>query len=401
MLGRVAQPPERLQVAGGRAPPAAPVGGQPGQLTHGGHAGGLVGHGLDRPQRILEAPTLVGAVGRLGPVDQVLPVAGGRDVGGVADFGGDLRRQGVPRATARRWPRVALPAAAAAGVRAGPAPLASRPRRARRSVSSHSRAPSSRVHGAAGLRPRRAPRRRSRSSSASPPRSSAARRADLVGAPAGDVAPPRGLAGQRRPRPRGSAARLPAAARRHRAGRRRGVGRCRSGRVRALLLGWAPVRGAPDRGRSRGAARSGRRLRLPDCPGRPAVPCARSPVRPPAAHRSHLPAAARPARVPPLLVVPAGSAASAVPLPRLRHWPRRSASRTCSAARRRGRPARPALRPLPAADRPRRAAPDAGPTRPRRRGAAIRLGGVLGHRVILRVRSQALGRRRAGTSVSR
>ena len=97
MLGRVAQAPERLEVAGRRTPAAAAVGGQPGQLAHGGDPGSLVGHGLDRPQRILEAVPLVGAVGRFGPVDQVLTVAGGGDVGGVADFGRDLGGQGMLR----------------------------------------------------------------------------------------------------------------------------------------------------------------------------------------------------------------------------------------------------------------------------------------------------------------
>jgi len=63
------------------------------ELAHGGHPGSLVGDGLDGSQRILEAVPLVGAVGRFGPIDQVLAVAGGRDVGGVADVGGDLGRQ--------------------------------------------------------------------------------------------------------------------------------------------------------------------------------------------------------------------------------------------------------------------------------------------------------------------
>ena len=95
VLGRVAQAPEGLEMPGGRTPPAGAVGGQPGQLAHGGHAGSLVGHGLDGPQRVGEAVALVGAEGRLGQMDQVLTVVGRGDVGGVADFRGDLRRQGV------------------------------------------------------------------------------------------------------------------------------------------------------------------------------------------------------------------------------------------------------------------------------------------------------------------
>ena len=74
VLRRVAQGPERLQVAGGVAPPTAPVGGQAGELPHCGHAGCLVGDRLDGPERILVAAPFVGAVGGLGPLDETLPV---------------------------------------------------------------------------------------------------------------------------------------------------------------------------------------------------------------------------------------------------------------------------------------------------------------------------------------
>ena len=87
----------RVQVAGGLTPAAAPVRRQAGQLAHGGHARCLVCDRLDGPQRILEAAPLVGPVGRLGPLDQPLPVLHGRHVRGVADVGRDLGRQRVAR----------------------------------------------------------------------------------------------------------------------------------------------------------------------------------------------------------------------------------------------------------------------------------------------------------------
>ena len=57
------------------APLARAVGGQAGQLADGGHAGRLFGHRLDGPERILVAAPLVGAVGRLGLLDQALAVS--------------------------------------------------------------------------------------------------------------------------------------------------------------------------------------------------------------------------------------------------------------------------------------------------------------------------------------
>ena len=198
MLRRVAQPAERLEVAGRRTPAAAAVGGEPGQLAHGGDPGRLVGHGLDGPQRILEAVALVGAVGRFGPVDQVLPVAGGGDVGGVADVGGDLGGQRV----LRRQPGDGLDGVELDDV-VGCWSLRRRgalcPWPAGASTSAHSRAPSSRCPLLDGLALRRAaaafalPLVR-----VVPGALLAVTLADLAGAAAGDVAPPGGLAGQRR-----------------------------------------------------------------------------------------------------------------------------------------------------------------------------------------------------------
>ena len=68
---------------------------------------GLFGDRLDGAQRILVAPTLVGAVGGLGLLDQSLAVERRGHVGGIADLRRDLwwqrlaRRQGGERRGAR------------------------------------------------------------------------------------------------------------------------------------------------------------------------------------------------------------------------------------------------------------------------------------------------------------
>ena len=129
VLRRVAQGPEGLQVAGGVAPATAAVGGQAGELPHGGHAGCLVGDRLDGAERILVAAPFVGAVGGLGSLDEMLSVAGRRRVGRVADLGRDLggeegaaghRRSGRPGGRSRpggprRPARCAHPASATSG----------------------------------------------------------------------------------------------------------------------------------------------------------------------------------------------------------------------------------------------------------------------------------------------
>ena len=142
MLGRIGQGGVGLEVPDRLAPFGRPVGGQSGQLPHGGHAGRLFGHGLDGPQRILVAPSFVGAVGRLGLLHQPLPVQRRWRRG---------RRCGSP-------PR--SPAAAPCGSRAstsavllarrpvGPGRVRPSPVRAGSAVSSHSsRDPSILTHG--------------------------------------------------------------------------------------------------------------------------------------------------------------------------------------------------------------------------------------------------------------
>ena len=421
------KPPERLQVAGRRAPAAAPVGGQAGQLPHGGHAGRLVGHRLDGPERILEAPPLVGAVGRLGPLDQLFPVAGGGDVGGVADLGGDLGGEGV--APGQRGDRLRGTGGApgrgaferpAVGRSGGLAP-SGLPRARGASVSSHSRAPSSRSQRAPGSAPG-VPRRRSRSSGSSAPRSSlvpaadlwAPRRATLPHRPPGAAAPAvllgcavrplashsvqRWCLGRGRrgaslgPGPvfpaslvtraspggagRGGSPDPPVVARLEAPGLGRRLGPADRG---APDLGLSAVAGGPGPARLTGAPPGRSRSiggRSPSTPGTrschwrrrsssafprpvPAAPLLRLAAPPALAGRRVAPPA------PPDLVL-----RSAPPLELPRGPGRPPAPARCSAS------------PLSASTRPRRMRR---PTRSRRRGATIRLGGVPGHLAILGV----------------
>ena len=267
---------------------------------------------------------------------------------------------------------VALPAADTAASGAGRRPLP-RVRRVPASVSSHSRAPSSRVHGAAGFG-RAPPRRRSRSSSASPPRSSAARR-DTSWAPRRATLPHpavlRGSGGRagRSSRPLASL------------GRRRGGADLGPAAPALLLDGPAPLV-------------AGRPSSLPHCGPHPSrtTRCRSFPgYRLP--HYCH--SAGRSSPGPAALGRPAGSAFSASgSAPEA--WPRRSPPAAAPPRDRDGAglPA-PALRPLAAppgrAGRAERAGRAGTPThRTRRLGAAIRLGGVLGHRVILRASRRAV-----------
>ena len=81
-----------LEVARGLPPLPGSVGGQAGQLAHSRHARALLGDGFDSSRRILVATAFKGSIGRLGLLDQALPVEGGGHVGGIADFRRDLGR---------------------------------------------------------------------------------------------------------------------------------------------------------------------------------------------------------------------------------------------------------------------------------------------------------------------
>ena len=183
-------------------------------------------------------------------------------------------------------------------------------------MSSHSRAPSSRVHGAAGFG-RAPPRRRSRSSSASPPRSSAARR-DTSCAPRRATLPQPAVF-------RGSGGRGGRVGRPSRTlssvGRRRVAPPVRGGPDRAAVpdLG-APDLAAPERGAAdleapgRGAPVRGPSERAPVGLARPVCPA------PLAAGREEVPPPLRPvlarplADPPPAPLPPRPGAAPRVPL---------------------------------------------------------------------------------------
>ena len=258
------------------------------------------------------------------------------------------------------------------------------PLRVGASRSSHSGAPSSRFHCAWGFG-RGAPRRRSRSSDSSQMRSSASRWLTWWAPRRATLPHPAALRGSggRSSRMGRSARGPPSLPTSREADVRRGAP-VRGGPDRAAPDRGSPVLGVDDLGElERPGPGFEPSARVPADPGRPVrpalFPVGRCGDAPP------LRAVPRvPAELPelPELVLARLGAPLRVPLPlagRRAPPPRTS----CAAGAARRRPPRTASAPLPTSAGP---GWTCRPTRPRRGGAAIRLGGVLGHRVILGVR---------------